>query len=369
MKIIHCADLHLDSKMTANLTSEQARERQAELLHTFKKMIAYARGMQVRAIIIAGDLYDKKSISKAARNAFYDGITENPEIDFYYLQGNHDADSFLNSLEEIPPNLKIFGNEWKTYIVNDSGSKNVTITGVELNQDNSNLIYSSLVLNTDLFNIVTLHGQDAEHISKEKVEVIGLSQLKNKGIDYLALGHVHAYKEGPLDRRGTFCYCGCLEGRGFDECGEHGFVVLDINEETKTCTRTFVPAASRNLYTVEVDVSGCMSTSDISKKISITLSEKAIEKKHLVKIVLMGNVDVECEKNIHYLTKEFESRFYFLKIYDETKIKIDYQDFRLDQSLKGEFVRTVMSATDISEEEKGIIIRYGIQALAGEEME
>ena len=31
MKIIHCADLHLDSKMTANLTREQARERKKEI--------------------------------------------------------------------------------------------------------------------------------------------------------------------------------------------------------------------------------------------------------------------------------------------------------------------------------------------------
>lgn len=369
MKIIHCADLHLDSKMTANLTSEQARERQAELLNTFKKMIAYAKGMHVKAIIIAGDLYDKKSISRAARNIFYDAIVENPEIDFYYLQGNHDADSFLSSLEEIPHNLKLFSNEWKTYVINENGKKNITITGVELSQENSNLIYSSLVLNTDMFNIVTLHGQDAEHVAKEKVEVIGLSQLKNKGIDYLALGHVHSYKEEPLDRRGTYCYCGCLEGRGFDECGEHGFVLIDIDEETKSCTRTFIPAAFRNLYTVEVDVSGCMSTSDISSRIRTTLDEKAIDKKHLVKIVLVGSVDVECEKNMHYLTKEFESYFYYLKMNDQTKIQVDYQEFGLDESLKGEFVRTVMNSPDLGDEEKAIIIRYGIQALAGEEME
>lgn len=369
MKIIHCADLHLDSKMTANLTSEQARERQAELLQTFKKMVAYAKGVHARAIIIAGDLYDKKSISRAARNTFYDAIMDNPEIDFYYLQGNHDADSFLNSLEEIPDNLKIFSDEWKTYVVNENGKKNITITGVELNQENSGLIYSSLVLNTDLFNIVTLHGQDAEHVAKEKVEVIGLSQLKNKGIDYLALGHVHTYKEGPLDKRGVYCYCGCLEGRGFDECGEHGFVLLDIDEETKNWTRTFIPVASRNLYTVDVDVSGCMTTSEISNKIRATLAERDIDKRHLVKILLTGSVDVECEKNIHYLTKEFESAFYFLKIYDETKIRVNYQDFRLDESLKGEFVRTVMSAPDLGDDEKAVIIRYGIQALAGEEME
>ena len=35
IRIIHCADLHLDSKMTAHLSSEKARERKAELLNTF----------------------------------------------------------------------------------------------------------------------------------------------------------------------------------------------------------------------------------------------------------------------------------------------------------------------------------------------
>jgi hypothetical protein len=36
--------------------------------------------------------------------------------------------------------------------------------------------------------------------------------------------------------------------------------------------------------------------------------------------------------------------------------------------LKGEFVRTVMSAEELSSKQKAEIIRYGIQALAGEEI-
>ena len=39
MKIIHCADLHLDSQMTANLTKEQARERKREIIRTFTRMV------------------------------------------------------------------------------------------------------------------------------------------------------------------------------------------------------------------------------------------------------------------------------------------------------------------------------------------
>ena len=42
MKIIHCSDLHLDSKMETNLTKEKARERKNEILITFESMVEYA---------------------------------------------------------------------------------------------------------------------------------------------------------------------------------------------------------------------------------------------------------------------------------------------------------------------------------------
>ena len=35
-----------------------------------------------------------------------------------------------------------------------------------------------------------------------------------------------------MDSRGIYCYPGCLEGRGFDECEQKGFVVLDIDMDT-----------------------------------------------------------------------------------------------------------------------------------------
>ena len=44
MKIIHCADLHLDSQMTANLTKEQARERKREIIRTFTRRLHYQYG-------------------------------------------------------------------------------------------------------------------------------------------------------------------------------------------------------------------------------------------------------------------------------------------------------------------------------------
>ena len=40
MKILHCADIHLDSAMTANLDKDKARERRSELLASFKDMVS-----------------------------------------------------------------------------------------------------------------------------------------------------------------------------------------------------------------------------------------------------------------------------------------------------------------------------------------
>lgn len=379
MKLIHCADLHLDSKMNANLDKASAKERKGEILHTFERMVEYAVQNQVSAILIAGDMFDTKNISATTRNTVLHNMINHPNIHFYYLKGNHDHDNFLSGLEEIPENLKMFDSTWKTY---EEGE--VSISGIELSAENADSAYLSLVLDAKKFNIVMLHGQESKSAVKDKAEIINLKALKDKGIDYLALGHIHAYKMDKLDARGTYCYAGCLEGRGFDECGEHGFVLIDIEESEERVQEgsalsavrhdipkhslKFIPFAQRKLYTVYADVTDCQTTAEMTARADFALKEAGCERESLVKLVLKGMLDVECEKDIAYLLSAFKSRFYYVKVYDETTLKIDVNDYMLDESLKGEYVRQVMADDSFSEEDKKIIIRYGLQAIAGEEV-
>lgn len=364
MRIIHCADIHLDSAMVANLDRNKARERKGELLETFDRMIKYAADNAVDAVIIAGDLFDSHKISSTAANAVYKAVESNPLIDFYYLKGNHDADGFIEGFAAIPDNLKLFDGGWRYYHTGADG--NICVCGIEPTLSGGVLRtdLSGLSLDGDKFNIAVLHGQDSA--GGEGADAINLNALKDKGIDYLALGHIHGYKREKLDARGIYCYPGCLEGRGFDECGEHGFVLLYIDEDRHTYTDMFIPFAGRQLYELEVDVSNCMTTFDITAEIRSALGAAGYSHDSLLKIILTGEMSYDCEKNIDYLLKQFEHDFYFVKIYDRTKYRVDYGDFLLDQSLKGEFVRAVMNAADLSEEDKAKIIRFGIKALAGE---
>ena len=240
------------------------------------------------------------------------------------------------------------------------------MTALELDADNSVTCFNSLVLNPENVNIVMLHGQETEGITKDKAEIVPIKELKNKSIDYLALGHIHKFKQERLDGRGVYCYSGCLEGRGFDEWGVHGFVLIDIDENAHTLHSQLVPFATRELYAGDVDVSGCLTTGDMISKISASLSMCDATSSDMVQIILTGELDIEAEKNIDYICKNFCSNYFLFRVKDETKLRIDYTEYALDASLKGEYVRMIQDAEDIPAADKPEVIKMGLMALANE---
>ena len=360
MKIIHCADLHLDSKMESNLDKEQASLRRIELVETYERMVKYAKDNGVRAILIAGDLFDKSHIRKDVKRRVVEQILDAPEIDFYYLKGNHDRCDFMEEgIDDIPSNFHMFNADgWTSYECDD-----VVITGMELNSSNVSTMAQRLVLDSANTNIVMLHGQQSDYDGKDGAEIINTTSLKGKFIDYLALGHVHKCIFEPLDDRGVYCYPGCLEGRGFDETGDKGFILMDI--ENGEITSEFIPFALRRLHEINVEVTAEMDMQAVAAKARELLLD--VDDQDLVKFVLTGERELDDELDIIRFVRIFENKYFFVKCYDRTKTLVDYESYKYDKSLKGEFVRLVQSQ-DMDEDEKAKIIEIGIRAIMGEDI-
>lgn len=368
MKIIHCADVHLGAKMTTNLSSDKAGQRKAEILETFLRIGTYAEDQDIHHVIIAGDLFDTSHISANVRTQVMAFFTKHPAIHFYYLCGNHDSLGFLENFDEIPDNLHLFDKDWKYYPVVLANGRQLVFAGVELDKQNASMIYPALSLDAKNYNIVILHGMISGHARMDDAEVIDLSKLKDQPIDYLALGHIHEFRKEALFQRGTYCYPGCLEGRGYDEAGKKGFVVLDLNEETMQSTIHFVPFAYRTLFEVPVDIHGCVNTPEIQERIQAALKDQDIQTKDMVEVVLQGEIDVDCQKDITQMNTALSRDYYFARVKDNTSFAVDYSDYAKDASLKGEFVRLVENDPSLSAESKAEIIRCGFQALNGEEI-
>lgn len=369
MKIIHCSDLHLDSKMESNLSAEQAKNRREELLNTFAKMVDYANENDVSVIMIAGDMFDKPQIRKSAKIRVLEEIRIHSCIDFLYLRGNHDNADFFSDLEEedFPKNLKLFNDkDWTSYEYS-LGIKKLKISGRELTDENSMTLAANLVLDSADLNIVMLHGQEREgNIKVPENELIKLNDFKNKNIDYLALGHIHSYRRERLDDRGIYCYSGCLEGRGFDECGEKGFVLLEVNDK-KGINDTFIPFSYRKLHTIDIEIDKDATIREIKEKMEESV--KNISNKDLIKFILKGKTTLDIsDSTVEAIKNDFSDRFYFVKIYNETSVYINYEDYKNDRSLKGEFVRLVQKENLKNEKDRNEIVEMGIKAILGEDV-
>ncbi|SEA12792.1 DNA repair exonuclease SbcCD nuclease subunit [Oribacterium sp. KHPX15] len=399
MKIIHCADLHLDSRLNTHLDEKRAKERRQELLGTWLRLLEYASKQQVSAILISGDMFDTAAVSGTTANAVIGSIRNHPEIVFFYLKGNHDTDTFLNRAEALPENMYTFNDSWRMFRL----SGNIVVSGRELStsfagaQLPENWAARTLKLKEEDFNIVMLHGQVITGYSTEKPaetdEDIYISDYAEHNIDYMALGHIHKYSEGRIDGRGMWCYPGCLEGRGFDECSRHGFIMLDINEETHEVKRQMIDFSTRHLWLVPVDITGLETSIDIVNRTKAELSllggvpasseeiknldsdaiKEILEEsgggrlkpEDMVRVILKGELDITAEKNMTFIRSQLDSMFYYTEVVDDTRRTVDYRIFENDRSLKGEFIRSVREDMEIGDELKAEIIECGIKLLIG----
>ena len=349
MKLIHTSDFHLESRMASSFPPSLAAERRRELLLTFKRLFSYAEEKGVAGILIAGDLFDSGRIPVRTVNDVLGTLKAHPHIQVYYLCGNHDENN-LSKLSALPENCHTFSKGWTSY----------TLGGVNLfgTEDFTDERAAELSLPKEGKNVVMLHGQTGE---KNGSFGIDLSSLRGKGIDYLALGHLHSHREGKLDERGVYAYAGCPEGRGFDECGTKGFLLLDVGESVK---RTFVPFASLTLHEAEVSLTAeDTALYDVEGKAERALSD--IPAADMVKIVFRGERNPELSFDLAYFEQLYRARFRFVKAEDQTRLAVFADDFKGDISLKGEFVRLVR-ASKFSPEMQDKMLECGIRALRGE---
>ena len=416
VRLIHTADLHLDSAFSSRFSKEEAEERRRNLLIAWNKLLQYGIERKVQAILISGDLFDSPVVSRSTMEIFLSSIRKNPEISFFYLRGNHDTKNTFRFRDDLPKNLFLFSKEGKKYRLKEKlvllgqefygterrnefpeepygterrsefpeesyGTESL-LELPEFPEEPEELVEEELLspssakdavqsiwnLKEEDCNILMLHGALREGGSEVQDEQgISLKQLSRYPIHYLALGHIHKREEGKCGSL-YYIYPGCLQGRGFDEEGEKGFYYLEIEEETKEIKAEFVPLKEGEFRIIPIFLSEEDGTLDAEEKIRESLKKEGAEAKDSVRIILKGEKRAEEERNLRYLEKQLEEEYAYIEIKEETKLKLRKEEFIHEKGLKGEFLRMVSESESLSEEEKEKLMILGIGLLQGEEL-
>lgn len=406
VKLIHTADLHLDSAFRSRFTKEEAENRRQKQLMAWKELLSFAVEKKVQGILIAGDLFDSPVVSHGTMDFFLSTISEHPEISFFYLRGNHDTENTFCYQENLPKNLFLFSEKGKKYRLNDRlllagveyGTKDISFGENEgatqgagqaaeqgVGQENAHgaeaLSKSEseseeeskfLKLKEEDCNILLLHGAlyqgSAKGDAVQGEEGIFLKNLEKLPLSYIALGHIHKGGEGRLNNGALWAYPGCLQGRGFDEEGERGFLYLKVEEEKKEIRKEFIPIKQGEFRILEIELLEDEGTLACLKKIEVEMEKAGIVKEDSLRIILKGKKGLEQERNLRYLQLQLQDSVFFLEIRDECELSWNREEAMKEKSLKGEFLRVLAAADNLSKEEQEEIIALGMGLLQGGEL-
>ncbi|MBU2936510.1 DNA repair exonuclease [Pacificibacter marinus] len=254
IRLLHTADIHLDSPLSSlALKNEALRETvEAATRATFSRLIDFAISEQVLAFLIAGDLFDGKQ--RSARTAAFLtgqlGRLRDAKIRVFYIKGNHDAENPITGAIDLPDNVKVF----------DAGGGNVQLSedvwihGVSFADRHApeSLLPRFPKPVSGAVNIAMMHSSLAGTSGHDVYAPCSVADMVGMGFDYWALGHVH--KRQVHSKAPWIVMPGMPQGRDIGEAGPKSASLLTI--ENGEITVEEVPTSVVEFTQTLLDVTG-----------------------------------------------------------------------------------------------------------------
>ena len=354
MKILHSADWHLDSPLVGFTQSQQQTLRRV-LLELPGKIAQLCQQEQCELLLLSGDLFDG-AYTRESYHAVYRALEE-VKIPVFISPGNHDflcADS-LWSKERWPENVTVFTQPHMTAAAVDQPRCWVFGAGYT-SMDAPALLEGFHASDESVPAIGVLHA-DPTQVNTPYCPITK-KQIGDSGLAYLALGHIH--KQGSLREGKTLCaWPGCPVGRGYDEQGEKGVLLVTLEE---TVSMQFLPLDTPRFYDLEAEVDGDPSAA-VAKLLPATGNTD------FYRITLTGSCETP---DLAALEAEF-SQFPNLKLRDRTMPPVDPWSAVGEDSFAGTYFSMLQQTLEGQNEEQREITqlaaRISRQILDGREVQ
>jgi DNA repair exonuclease SbcCD nuclease subunit len=231
MKLVHAADLHLDSPLRGLERYETApvEELRRATRDALGKLVELCVQERAELLLIAGDLFDGNWRDYSTGLFLCEQMARLREaaIDVVWLRGNHDAESRLTKHLKMPANVRELSTrspesvsfERLDLVVHGQGFATGAVT------DDLTRRYPRAV--SGALNIGLLHTALDGREGHAPYAPVSVSNLVDLGYQYWALGHIHTHEV--VAREPFVVYPGNLQGRHVRETGPKGAVVLEVD--------------------------------------------------------------------------------------------------------------------------------------------
>ncbi|MGM9646931.1 MAG: exonuclease SbcCD subunit D [Eubacteriales bacterium] len=374
LKIIHTADIHLDSPFSLG-DAEISALRREELREMFRRLCRYIGEQKADLVLIAGDLFDRKFITKNTVDLVVREFSALPDVRFVITPGNHDyySPDSIWAKTDFPENVTVFKNETLSKVSMNIRGKKVDVYGyafTSISMDHCPFTEYQAD-DPDAINILVAHGN---MLQKNREDCpITFADIRSTNFDYIALGHIHNLHEITSEEDQWYGYCGSPEPRDFGETGWHGVytVEMDKNESGFLCKPAFVKMASRRYMVEALNVTGAEQSEAILEAVQAMLSQRDYGEETLLRIKLTGDVAPAATLPTDAI-RELCQGLAYVEIIDETSPLFDYDYLAADPTIRGAYFRQLLPklrSIDVNEREvAAMALRCGLSVLGGGEL-
>ena len=356
LKILHTADLHLDSPFEA-LGAGKAAIRRKEQRELLGRLSALATAEQVDLVLLSGDLLDSANTYFETGEELIRALRGIP-APVFIAPGNHDFYSPRSPYARLrlPENVHVFTEAAVRCV--SLPDLQARVYGAAFTAPSSGPLLAGFQGEKleGVWNLLCIHGELGARDSR--YNPVREEELQSSGMDYAALGHIH--QASGLKRAGDCWYAwpGCPEGRGFDECGEKTVNLVTLSDEG--CSLKTVSIAARRYEQLRLDVTG----TDPLLAIHTSLPDDTV--RDIYRITLTG--DSDSAPDLRQLYQNLSELFFELQLRDETRPRRDLWESAGEDSLRGLFLQKLRDRFDAArdETERAMIeqaARWGVAAL------
>lgn len=354
LHILHAADLHLDAPFAA-LDADTAARRRSEQRLLPDKLADLAIERHADLVLLAGDLLDSAQTYRETAQALAAALARIP-APVVIAPGNHDfySPSSLYAASFWSENVHIFSSER----VEKLELPNVTVYGSAFTSTyrHSSPLSDFHAEKNGKPAVMVLHGEVESPTSRYCP--ISRLDIRDSGLNYLALGHIHA--RSGLQREGDtyWAYSGCTEGRGFDELGEKGGLWITVDDDGSV-TEEFLPLCARQYEILECDFTGKEPSAAIREALSRGDTE------HICRLILNGEADT---LDLPALTDIAAPYRMSVTLIDHTRVPQNLWARENEDTLTGLFLREMRRRLAQTEDDaqRAVLdraVRFGLAAL------
>ncbi|RSU06960.1 hypothetical protein CBF30_06785 [Vagococcus entomophilus] len=237
VKFVHTADLHLERPFAGvgNMPIEVLEKLQYKDQHMLEAIINYALKEQVDFVLFSGDTFHQPHVTIKMQAFFMQQLTRLDEqnIPVVLIFGNHDYYASERYWFSFPKNVYLFDSEQvQTLVLETKTKEKVALTGFSYENRwiQAAKIQEFPVRSREIdYQIGLYHGQIRGGDQKEHYAPFSVAELKEKGYDYWALGHIH--QPMVLSKSPLSIYPGTPMGHTKKEQALRGVVLVEIQKE------------------------------------------------------------------------------------------------------------------------------------------